>query len=56
MHQKFQAALLFTGNQLLNGANQVLITKEDGEIEAILPVSEAGDDIQHFEGILSPGF
>ncbi len=56
MYQKFQAALLFTGNQLLSGDNQVLITKEDGTIEAILPVSEAGDDIQHFEGILSPGF
>jgi cytosine/adenosine deaminase-related metal-dependent hydrolase len=56
MHQKFQAALLFTGNQLLSGDNQVLITKEDGTIEAILTVSEAGDDIQHFEGILSPGF
>ena len=56
MYQKFQAALLFTGNQLLSDANQVLITKEDGTIEAILPVSEAGDDIQHFEGILSPGF
>jgi cytosine/adenosine deaminase-related metal-dependent hydrolase len=56
MHQKFQAPLLFTGNQLLSGDNQVLITKEDGTIEAILPVSEAGDDIQHFEGILCPGF
>jgi cytosine/adenosine deaminase-related metal-dependent hydrolase len=56
MYQKFQAVLLFTGNQLLSGDNQVLITKEDGTIEAILPISEAGDDIQHFEGILSPGF
>ena len=56
MYQKFQAALLFTGNQLLRGDNQVLITKEDGTIEAILPVSEAGDDIQYFEGILCPGF
>ena len=56
MHQKFQASFLFTGNQLLSGDNQVLITKEDGTIEGILPISEAGDDIQHFEGILSPGF
>jgi cytosine/adenosine deaminase-related metal-dependent hydrolase len=56
MYQKFQAALLFTGNQLLSGADQVLITKVDGTIEAILPVSEAGDDIQHLKGILSPGF
>ncbi len=56
MYKKFRADLLFTGNQLLNGADQVLITKVDGTIEAILPVSEAGDDIQHFNGILSPGF
>ncbi len=56
MYKKIRADLLFTGNQLLNGADQVLITKVDGTIEAILPVSEAGDDIQHFNGILSPGF
>jgi cytosine/adenosine deaminase-related metal-dependent hydrolase len=56
MYQKFQASLLFTGNQLLSGDSQVLITKEDGMIDAILPVSEAGDGIQHFEGILCPGF
>ncbi len=55
MYQKFQASLLFTGNQLLSGDNQVLITKEDGTVDAIVPVSDAGDDIQHFEGILSPG-
>ena len=56
MYKKFQADLLFTENQLLSGADQVLITKVDGTIEAILPVSEAGDDIQHFNGILCPGF
>ena len=56
MYKKIRADLLFTGNQLLSDANQVLITKEDGTIEAILPVLEAGDDIQHFEGILCPGF
>jgi cytosine/adenosine deaminase-related metal-dependent hydrolase len=55
MYQKFQAALLFTGNQLLSGANQVLITKEDGTVDAIVPVAEAGEDIQQLEGILSPG-
>ncbi|MEN9381574.1 MAG: hypothetical protein RI940_455 [Bacteroidota bacterium] len=56
MYKKIRADLLFTGNQLLSGADQVLITKVDGTIEAILPVLEAGDDIQHFNGILSPGF
>jgi oligoendopeptidase F len=52
MYQKFQAALLFTGNQLLDGADQVLITKEDGTVDAIVPVAEAGEDIQQLEGIL----
>jgi cytosine/adenosine deaminase-related metal-dependent hydrolase len=55
MYQKFQASLLFTGNQLLSGANQVLITKADGTVDAIVPVAEAGEDVQQLEGILSPG-
>jgi len=55
MHQKFQATQIFTENQLLSGDNHVLITKADGTVDAIVPVSDAGDDIQHFEGILSPG-
>jgi aminodeoxyfutalosine deaminase len=33
-----------------------LITDEEGVIENIISVSDAGDDIQHFPGILSPGF
>jgi cytosine/adenosine deaminase-related metal-dependent hydrolase len=55
MYQKFQATQIFTGTELLED-QLVLITQKDGTIEAILPVSEAGDDIQHFNGILSPGF
>lgn len=56
MYQKFQASQIFTGNQMLDGADQVLITKADGMIDAIVAVAEAGDDIQQLEGILSPGF
>jgi cytosine/adenosine deaminase-related metal-dependent hydrolase len=55
MYQKFQASQVFTGTQMLDGADQVLITKADGTIDAIVPVSEAGDDVQQLEGILSPG-
>jgi len=55
MYQKFQATQLFTGTQMLDGANQVLITKADGTVDAIVLVAEAGDDIQQLEGILSPG-
>jgi cytosine/adenosine deaminase-related metal-dependent hydrolase len=55
MYQKFQASQVFTGTQMLDGAEQVLITKADGTIDAIVPVSEAGEDVQQLEGILSPG-
>ncbi len=55
MYQKFQATQIFTGTKLLEGP-LVLITKKDGTIEAIVGVEEAGEQIQHFEGILSPGF
>ena len=56
MYQKFQASLLFTGNQLLDDADQVLITKADGTVDALVPISEAGEDVQQLDGILSPGF
>ena len=55
MYLKFQASQVFTGTQMLDGADQVLITKADGTIDAIVPVVEAGDDIQQVQGILSPG-
>lgn len=56
MYQKFKATQVFTGTQLVDGADQVLIIKADGTVDALVPVSEAGDDIQQMEGILSPGF
>jgi len=56
MYQKFQATQLFNGNELLDGADLVLITKQDGTVDGIVPLSEAGEDIQIHEGILSPGF
>ena len=55
MYQKFQATQLFTGNELLQD-QLVLITTKDGTIEGIVGIEDAGDDIQNFEGILSPGF
>ena len=54
MYQKFQATQIFTGTELLED-QLVLITKVDGTVEAIVPVAEAGEDIQQLEGILSPG-
>jgi cytosine/adenosine deaminase-related metal-dependent hydrolase len=55
MYQKFQATQFFTGTELLDD-QLVLITQKDGTIEALVGIEDAGDDIQNFEGIISPGF
>jgi cytosine/adenosine deaminase-related metal-dependent hydrolase len=52
---KFRADQLFDGYRLLD-SQQVLITTEEGVIENIAHINEAGDDVQSFNGILSPGF
>jgi cytosine/adenosine deaminase-related metal-dependent hydrolase len=54
MYQKFQATQLFTGTELLQD-QLVLITTKDGTVEAIVGIEDAGEDIQSFDGILSPG-
>jgi cytosine/adenosine deaminase-related metal-dependent hydrolase len=54
-YRKFSAGYLFTGNQLLD-QGQVLVTDENGYVQAILPAEEAGEDVQQLRGILSPGF
>jgi len=53
-YRKFKADQLFDGYHLYSN-DKVLITDESGKVESILPVSEAGDDVQTFSGILSPG-
>jgi cytosine/adenosine deaminase-related metal-dependent hydrolase len=55
MYQKFQATQLFTGTELLE-EQLVLITTKDGTVEGIVGIEDAGEDIQSFEGILTPGF
>ncbi len=54
MYQKFQATQIFTGTELLED-QLVLITDQKGTVEAIVGIEDAGEDIQNFEGILSPG-
>jgi aminodeoxyfutalosine deaminase len=54
-YQKFRADQLFDGYNFLE-KDQVLITDEEGEVQDIIPGSEAGDDIRQLPGILSPGF
>lgn len=55
LYRKFSAEHIFNGHELLSG-NNVLITDTAGAVLDIVDRSAAGDDIQYFSGILSPGF
>jgi cytosine/adenosine deaminase-related metal-dependent hydrolase len=52
--RKFKADKLFDGYRFLED-DKVLVTDEEGAIEDIISVGDAGDDVQSFDGILSPG-
>lgn len=54
-YRKFKADYLFTGRTMA-APDTVLITSENGQVEAILPATEAGEDIEYLPGIMSPGF
>lgn len=54
-YQKFKADYLFTGNDLLDN-KKILITDEQGEIIEIIAEKEAGENVQVYKGIISPGF
>ncbi|MBS1746842.1 MAG: amidohydrolase family protein [Bacteroidetes bacterium] len=54
-YKKYKADKIFDGKQF-HANNPVLITNESGVIETIIEDKDAGDDIQIFEGIISPGF
>ncbi len=53
-YRKFKADYLFDGHSII-AEESVLVTDTTGVVEAILPRQEAGDGIEVFEGILSPG-
>src|SRR5678809_1392041 len=53
-YRKFIADQLFDGYHL-HGNDKVLITDDSGKVQSLVPASEAGDDVQSFSGILSPG-
>ena len=55
MYHKFQSTQLYTGTELSQD-QLVLITTKDGTIEGIIGIEDAGDDIQSFDGIITPGF
>jgi aminodeoxyfutalosine deaminase len=52
---KFTADQLFDGYRLRDD-QQVLIITEEGIIENIVGIADAGDNVQSLKGILSPGF
>jgi aminodeoxyfutalosine deaminase len=52
--RKLKADKIFDGHQLKE--RHVLMVKENGVVEALIPEVEAGADVEIFEGILSPGF
>lgn len=54
-YRKFQADYLFTGINLMNNT-WVLITDEEGVVKDIVSHEQAGEGIEIFSGILSPGF
>ncbi len=54
-YNKYRADYLFDGS-VLHSDNNVLITDTTGTVQSIVPLAEAGDDVQYHPGILSPGF
>ena len=53
-YRKFKADKIFDGYSFVE--NRVLITTQCGIVEDIVAEENAGDDVEIFEGILSPGF
>ena len=55
MYRKLSADQIFNGYEILP-KDAVLVVNADGVVGDIVEKRDAGDDIEHFEGILSPGF
>lgn len=53
-YRKIQADKIFDGDKFLTG--RVLILTEDGSVEALEPVADAGDGVEKVTGLLTPGF
>ena len=54
-YRKFKADYLFLGDRMA-GQDSVLITTGEGMVQAVVPESEAGTDVEVYSGVLSPGF
>lgn len=53
-YQKFRADAIFDGSGWRT--DEVLITTDEGRVEAMVPADQAGADVLHLQGVLSPGF
>ncbi|HVU57085.1 MAG TPA: amidohydrolase family protein [Puia sp.] len=53
--RKFKADYLFTGKEMAE-AGSVLVINDQGAVETILPAAEAGEGVESFAGLLTPGF
>ena len=54
-YRKFKADYLFLGDRMAS-PDSVLITTNEGIVQAVVPESEAGSDVEVYSGVLSPGF
>lgn len=54
-YRKISAADIFTGKSF-TGPGMVVILDTKNRIQGIIPVAEAGDNIEFFDGIICPGF
>lgn len=53
-YNKYRADQLFDGYRMRSN-EEVLVMTSEGIVEDIIPVGEAGEDIQYYQGILAPG-
>jgi aminodeoxyfutalosine deaminase len=55
LYRKFKGSNIFDGKDFA-GADNVLVINYEGRIEAIIPETEAGDNVEVLNGIICPGF
>jgi cytosine/adenosine deaminase-related metal-dependent hydrolase len=54
-YRKFKADYLFNGQEMAE-KDSVLVTTDDGVVQSIVSAAEAGEGIELYHGLLSPGF
>ena len=54
-YRKFKADYLFIGDELTKD-DSVLVTTEDGIVQDLIPAADAGEGVEYYPGLLSPGF